>query len=68
MAITSSEGFTDHEILIVIMADLKQHMKDSVAVETDIRADVSKRPTRTEIVLWVTGVGGLAGISAFFGG
>ena len=59
---TSKDGFTDHEILLEIRNDLKQHIRDGSQTETDLREQIAKRPTRTEVVLWLSGTGTLVGI------
>ncbi len=64
----AESGFSDHEVLLEIRDDLKQHIKDSNAVENDIRENLAKRPTRTEIVLWVTGVGSIVATVLAIGG
>lgn len=65
---SSKSGFSDHEVLLEIRDDLKQHIKDSNAVENDIRENLAKRPTRTEVVLWITGVGTIVGTVLAIGG
>ncbi len=55
-------GFSDHEILVDVSTDLKQHIKDSQETEIEIAIDLAARPTRREIISWIGGAGVLVGI------
>ncbi len=64
----ANNGFSDHEILIKIWEDLKQHIKDGTKAETDLRNDLAKRPTRAEILMWISSTSAILGAAILFGG
>ena len=59
-------GFTDHEILVEIRTDLKQHITDSQETELDINRQLAARPTRAEVLKWVAGFSALVSITMFW--
>ncbi len=61
MSESSKEGFTDHEILVEIRADVKQHIKDSEDYSRDVQAQLARRPKRSEVIGWFTSVGIIVG-------
>lgn len=62
----SNDGFSDHEILIEIRGDLKEHIKDSRDYTEEVQDDLSARPTRIEVIGWFTGLGVVVGLVAAF--
>ena len=59
-------GFSDHEILVDLSKDLKQHIKDSTQTELDTAVDLERRPTRREILGWLAGASTLVGLTLYF--
>ncbi len=64
----SNNGFSDHEILVKIWEDLKQHIKDGTKAEQKFREDLAKRPTRTEILMWISGSSAIITAAILIGG
>ncbi len=61
------DGFTDHEILLKIWDALDLHIQDGATNEKELRRELARRPTRTEIAIWVSGIGTLTGVLVAFG-
>ncbi len=62
----SKDGFSDHEILIEIREDLKEHIEESRDSDNAVQRDLSIRPTRGEVIGWFTGLGVVVGLVAVF--
>ncbi len=56
------KGYTDHEMIVEIRGDLKQHIEDSRDTELDISLALASRPTRAEILRWVAASSTLIGL------
>ena len=66
MQTNNPDGFTDHEVLVEIRDDLKAHIHDSKRTEIRFSLELSKRPTRGEVVRWVGAASGLVALVMAF--